>query len=85
MKRAEFDALYSSKRVTFDLRAGFPVGDNLFYACDLWGDVLPSRPPDNEICSCGNLSIDIEWGRLGANKGDHSVSLFEATSPTRAL
>jgi hypothetical protein len=85
VKRAEFEALYSSKRMTFDLRAGFPAGDGLFYACDLCGDVIPSRPAESDGCSCGNLSIDVEWGRLGASKGDHSVSLFQVTGDRRAL
>jgi hypothetical protein len=79
MKREEFDAAYRSKKVTFDLRSGFPAGTNLFYACDSCSDVVPSLPTESLGCSCGNLFVDVEFGRLGAREGDHTISLYEVS------
>lgn len=48
----------------FDSSQGFPVGDNLYYECLRCGDFLPSLPNDNIACSCENIAIDIDYGRV---------------------
>ena len=58
MTRDEFDVRYKSKRTKLGLQA--PFGDNIFYGCNLCGDVIPSSPAESESCSCGNLFVDVE-------------------------
>jgi len=64
----------SDKRryLPFDLKSasGYPTGINLFYECTKCGDVLPSLPKDSLSCSCKNLHIDVDYGRLAV--ADHS-------------
>ena len=63
----------SDKRryLPFDLKSasGYPRGENLFYECTKCGDVLPSMPKDSTSCSCKNLHIDVDYGRLAV--ADH--------------
>jgi hypothetical protein len=78
MRRAEFDTTFQSSSVAFDPTSGYPVGESLFYECGLCRDVLPSAPPDSEVCTCGNLYIDVDAGRIGARRGDETLSLLRA-------
>ena len=78
MRRAEFDATFKSNAVAFDAAAGYPVGETIFYECSICRDVLPSEPPDSENCTCGNLYIDIDAGRMGARRGDETLTLLRA-------
>ena len=79
MQRAEFKDLYKFKRLmTFDLGAGVPAGEKIFYSCRVCTDVFPSRPVENEVCRCRNLSVDIE-GRLGISKGNNSWAVLQVT------
>ena len=41
-----------------------PKGSDIFYRCAKCGDAIPSQPPDNRGCSCGNIFIDIDYFRL---------------------
>lgn len=43
---------------------GFPASDNLYYECLRCGDVVPSLPNDNIACSCENIAIDVDYGRV---------------------
>jgi hypothetical protein len=57
--REEFDAQYKSRPIRLSLR-GLPPSENLFYACDRCGDVIPSMLAVPESCSCGNIFIDVK-------------------------
>lgn len=50
--------------VSFSERGGWPAGPSLYYRCLRCGDVLPSLPEQNVECSCDNIQIDIDYGRL---------------------
>lgn len=57
------------KYLSFDPSKGYPAGENVYYECSLCGNILPSRPEENLACSCFNVVIDIEAGRLSVK--DH--------------
>lgn len=78
MTRAEFDATFKSSAVSFDATSGYPAGEALFYECGVCGDVLNSEPPDSEVCTCGNLYIDVDAGRMGSRRGDEALTLLRA-------
>lgn len=40
-----------------------PVGDRLYYECELCGDKVHSTPQQRTACSCGNICIDRVIGR----------------------
>jgi hypothetical protein len=48
----------------FDPLRGYPVGKFLFYECLRCGDVLPSSPSDSVHCTCRNIMIDVDAGRM---------------------
>lgn len=59
----------------FNLKSGYPARDNLFYECSKCGDILPSLPKHSLFCSCRNISIDIDYGRISI-KEHNQVKLF---------
>lgn len=56
--------------ISFDPNAGYPTGRNLYYECFVCGDELPSIPPEPVSCSCRNIHIDVDYGRMAVK--DHS-------------
>lgn len=48
-----------------------PVGGCIFYQCLRCGDILRSEPDESVRCSCGNVSIDVDYARAGAK--DYSL------------
>jgi hypothetical protein len=61
--------------VDFDPTDGFPAGGNLFYECLICGQVLPSLPSESDGCSCGNIRIDVDYGRISI-KDHNRIRLF---------
>jgi hypothetical protein len=62
--------------IRFDPAAGYPAGSTIRYRCGVCGDVLSSLPDRPTACSCRNVTIDPDAGRLAVK--DHSA--FEAFS-----
>lgn len=49
---------------------GYPAGSDIFYECKTCGDVIPSRPENAAACSCRNVIVDADAGRVSVkNKG----------------
>lgn len=48
-----------------------PLGDSIFYQCLRCTDILRSNPDESMRCSCGNISIDVDYARAGAR--DYSL------------
>ena len=60
---------------SYDPERGYPAGSNLYYECLKCGDIVPSLPIDNIFCSCRNIAIDVDYGRISIK--DHSlIKLF---------
>ena len=55
---------------SFNAKLGYPAGSNLFYECTGCGEVMPSFPDDSIVCSCRNISIDIDYGRISIKNHD---------------
>jgi hypothetical protein len=58
--------------VELDHTAGYPAAGDLVYQCLRCGVEVPSFPTSNTRCRCGNLSIDVDGGRLSV---DHPSEL----------
>lgn len=56
--------------LTFDPSLGYPQGSNIYYECGQRGAVIPSQPDDGIGCSCRNIFIDVDAGRVSVK--DHS-------------
>lgn len=56
----------TSKRIYLPLNReqGYPAGGNLYDECLRCGGVIPSLPVDSMGCSCHNIFIDVDYGRL---------------------
>ena len=62
--------------ITFDPSLGYPAKSGLFYECKRCGDVLESSPAKNLHCSCRNIMIDADFGRIAIQ--DHAkIALFK--------
>ena len=60
---------------SYNPKQGYPAGSNLYYECQKCGDVVPSLPKDSIFCSCRNIAIDVDYGRISIK--DYSlVKLF---------
>lgn len=61
--------------IPFDPRKGYPIGDDLFYKCEICGDMIPSKPPGPVAeCKCKNIFIDVDAGRMDA-QDDTKITL----------
>jgi hypothetical protein len=55
---------YVERHYIEDSGEGYPASPDLFYECNICGDVLPSQPEISMSCRCGNVRIDSGYGRL---------------------
>jgi hypothetical protein len=56
------------EEVNFDPSKGFPAARNLVYRCSICREDVPSLPSHSIECSCGNVRIDIDAGRMAVNQ-----------------
>jgi hypothetical protein len=63
----------------FNPSSGFPAGENLFYECEKCGDEVPTLPPHAVACSCRNLVVDSDAGRVSV-KDETELKLFRRTA-----
>jgi hypothetical protein len=56
--------------VTYDASKGYPAGSDIVYVCKRCGEMLPSIPPGPVQCSCRNVRVDVDAGRVSVD--DHS-------------
>lgn len=62
--------------LVFDPLKGYPSGKNVFYECERCGDSIPSQPDDGIGCSCRNIFIDVDAGRVSV-KDETKFKVFE--------
>ena len=55
--------------IQFDPKQGYPAGSKIEYKCLRCGDTLPSVPSIPVQCSCRNVRIDVDAGRVSVD--DH--------------
>jgi len=48
----------------FNKSSDVPKDDDLFYRCLDCGGIIPSVPPGNIGCECGNIFIDKDYWRI---------------------
>lgn len=50
--------------IALDFTQGYTADIQIFYECGGCGVVIPSMPEDSLCCSCENICIDIDAGRV---------------------
>lgn len=65
----------SREYTRFDPDEGYPAARDLFYECVKCGVVIPSLPTDNVRCRCGNVTVDLDAGRLSV-RNDTELRLY---------
>lgn len=50
--------------IQIDWSKGVAAGDNLYYECLRCAESIPSLPVDSVACSCENIAIDVDCGRV---------------------
>lgn len=53
--------------VDFDHQKGIPCGKDMFYLCLNCRYVIQSHPETYSTCKCGNVFVDVDSSRGGAN------------------
>lgn len=53
-----------------------PCREGIFYECTRCGDIVASKPGETMRCSCNNIMIDWEAGRISILDPSH-VQVFE--------
>ena len=48
---------------------GYVARQGVFYECLGCSDCVPSLPPESQGCRCGNVFIDVPFGRLSIRDG----------------
>ena len=61
--------------IAFDPPEGYPAGRGIFYECCKCGDDLPSAPVGGVACSCRNVVVDGDAGRVSV-KNDEQLKIF---------
>lgn len=44
--------------------SGYPAGNDIFYECGICGDSVPSKPRNAAACTCRNIIVDADSGRV---------------------
>lgn len=52
-------------------------GRGIFYKCEKCGEMIYSVPKDNIGCKCGNVFIDVNYGRLAIDDYSKFIVLKE--------
>jgi hypothetical protein len=58
--------------------SGFNLDRNLYVQCEKCGEYVSMHPRNKEICSCGNITKDIDSGVLKCETGFKTIRVFEA-------
>ena len=53
--------------VNLDQYDGIPAGNDIFYLCLNCRSIMQSYPETYSTCKCGNVFVDVDAGRGGAN------------------
>lgn len=54
----------SRKYLFLNPLGGYPTGPDIFYECGICGDSVPSMPDNAAACSCRNIVVDADAGRV---------------------
>lgn len=65
--------------LNFDASKGYPTGRDLFYECTICGISIPSHPDVSMGCKCGNIFIDVDYGRVSI-KREKEIKIFRENS-----
>lgn len=57
--------------MAFDPAAGYPAGASIEYECTRCGATVPSQPANADACSCRNIVVDGDAGRVSVQ--DHAA------------
>ena len=55
-------------------QTGWPAGSDIFYKCEICGDIIPSLPDGSVLCSCRNMWLDVDYGRFGG-KDEEKIAI----------
>jgi hypothetical protein len=73
------DSSCNKRYLNFDEGIGYPKGKNIYYECGICGDVIISIPEESTQCSCRNVHIDIDYGRVSVREPD-KFRVFECVN-----
>jgi len=67
------------RRIYLNPVAGYPAGPDIFYECSRCKDVIASEPEDGIGCSCKNIFIDVDAGRVSV-RDESMMQIFREIS-----
>ena len=67
-----------SKGLNSQNNDGWLLSDEFVFKCPNCKELFyPAAMNDSGSCSCGNLSLDQDYGRFGAKTGDKSIEVYK--------
>ncbi len=64
-------------KIDYDFsKGGYPVSENYYYLCNICNVKVFSNTKEFARCKCGNITIDIDAGRVSVKDGT-KVELLE--------
>lgn len=56
---------------------GWTMNSDLYAKCPKCGYYMSLDPTQSDMCPCGNLIKDIDYGRFGARTGDKTIEIYQ--------
>lgn len=60
----------------FDHQKGYPSAEGYYYECLICRDIIPSKSANSIHCSCRNIMLDADYGRL-VIRDNKKIKFFE--------
>lgn len=66
-------------QIEYDPLSGYPIGSDVYYICSICDQIIPSIPTDNCSCTCENIFVDIDSGRVSV-KDSGKIDVYKLIS-----
>ncbi len=63
---------------------GWAMSPDIYFRCTRCGWFLPARTRESVSCSCGSLSIDVDYARIGSDLVDKAIEVYVAKPKRRS-
>lgn len=69
--------MFHDNKSQYDPMKSNPIGRGIFYLCEECGDRLDSAAEHAVACSCRNVVIDVDAGRISVKRPEKAFIVYE--------
>jgi hypothetical protein len=55
---------------------GWTMSKDIYFRCTSCGSIMNGDATISEVCNCGKLSKDCDFGRFGSRLGDDAIEVY---------